>query len=66
MNQCEYCGSETNTTTTQKSADLLGVSLRRVHQLVEKGRFPNAYKYNGNWRIPLADLAALDQMRRAS
>jgi excisionase family DNA binding protein len=66
MNQCEYCGSETNTTTTQKAANLLGVSLRRVHQLVEEGRFPNAYKYNGWWRIPLDDLTALDQFRRAS
>lgn len=41
---------------TKEVADILKVSLGRVLDLIEEGRFPNAVKINNKWEIPVEDI----------
>lgn len=56
---------------TSKAAQLLGVSERTVQLWLKKRKFPGAYKLdpdasNSPYRIPLADVEAIQAKRKAS
>jgi excisionase family DNA binding protein len=58
---------ETTYTATQ-AAQILGVTDRMVRKLIEKGRFPNAYRVdpfnpNSPYRIPKQDVERFQQAR---
>lgn len=38
------------------TAQKLGVSVRRVEQLLKEGRFENAFTFSGTWFIPKASV----------
>ena len=51
------------TFTTRQAAVHLGYSKQGVTNLCAAGAFPNAYKDNYRWHIPLDDIAAFKQAR---
>jgi len=66
---CPACGSDVDWITVSRAARALGVSERRVRQLVEAGRFPGAHKYDppygepAFWQIPVPSLQAFLESR---
>jgi len=58
-----------NQLTTKQVAQRLGVSKRTVNNLVNRGRFPGAYKLdpdsvNSPWLIPTKEVEAFEDRRK--
>jgi len=70
MVRCPTCGGEVDWVTAATAAKLLGVSDSRVRQLIHADRLPGTVKFvpTGGlpplWKIPIASVAALAQIRR--
>lgn len=41
--------TDKNLITTTEAADILGVSLVRVWQMIVEGKFPDSYKFGNMW-----------------
>lgn len=57
-----------DTYTVTQTAQILGITDRMVRKLIEKGRFPNAYRVDpfnplGRYRIPKQDVERFQQAR---
>jgi hypothetical protein len=68
---CDRCGSAVDWVDTPVAASVLGVSERRVRELLKEGRFPGAERGRPRrgtsfWKIPLASLVAYQESRRNS
>jgi excisionase family DNA binding protein len=49
--------------TVANVAHRLGCSPRTVLRLIERGRFPNAFRLERDWRVPLQDVLAYQAAR---
>lgn len=47
---------------TRETADYLKVSINRVLDLIEEGRFPNAYRVGRVWKIPADDVIKFERL----
>src|SRR5699024_1704734 len=45
-----------NSLDTKDTATLLNKSVREINRLIQDNIFPNAYRFNGKWKIPLNDI----------
>lgn len=65
---CGTCGQPVTWVSAMRAAYILGLSERRVRQLLAAGRLPGAVKSPGQgnapWQVPLTSLAALIESRR--
>lgn len=47
---------------SREAADLLGVSINRVLDLIEEKRLPGAYKVGRSWRIPAEAIVNFERL----
>lgn len=66
---CFVCGSSVDWVTAKRAAGIIGVSDRRVRELIAEGRLPGTVKHAipgygiAVWKIPLESVAALLKLR---
>jgi len=55
--------SDDSSLSTQDTSKLLNKPVREINRLIQDNTFPNAYRFNGKWKIPLRDINKYDEVK---